>query len=107
MTYAEVILWQSLRGNKLGVRFRRQVPIGKLVADFAALPAGLVVEIDGDHLRGMDDRRRDAWLGSKGFRVMRFWNNEVIEAPEACVYEIVAFLEGKTGGRLHGELPPP
>ena len=52
MTYAEVVLWQSLKGDKLGVRFRRQVPIEKLIVDFACLAKHLVVEVDGDHHRG-------------------------------------------------------
>ena len=92
MTYAEVVLWQSLKGDKLGVRSRRQVPIGKLIVDFVCLAKRLVVEVDGDHHRGCGDRRRDAWLRSQGFFVMRFCNDEVVDCTEGCVEDIVGFL---------------
>ena len=100
MTYAEVVLWQSLKGDKLGVRFRRQVPIEKLIVDFACLAKHLVVEVDGDHHRGPNDRRRDAWLRSQGFFVMRFWNDEVVDCTEGCVEDVVMFLNAPLWGKL-------
>lgn len=82
MTDAEVILWSRLRRNTVyDLRFRRQHPIGPYVADFACVPAHLVVEVDGA-THGSDeevahDRRRDAYLKKNGWRVMRIWNEDI------------------------------
>ena len=100
MTYAEVLMWQALKGRKLGVRFRRQVPIGSLIADFGCLERRLLVEIDGSQHRGSSDRRRDAWLRSQGFEVLRFWNDEVIECLEGCVGDIRLRLHAPPRGEL-------
>jgi very-short-patch-repair endonuclease len=82
MTNAEIILWSRLRRNACqGHKFRRQHPIGPYVADFACIAARLVVEVDGathgteeerDH-----DARRDAFMASKGWRIVRVQNHEV------------------------------
>jgi very-short-patch-repair endonuclease len=63
-----------------GNRFRRQVPIGPYVVDFACLKARLVIEVDGaQHALDTDrDDRRSAWLASQGFRLVRFWDNDVL-----------------------------
>ena len=74
-------LWSRLRRRQVdGHRFRRQVPIGPFVADFTCLEARLIVEVDGGqhNMRALDDARRTAWLESQGFRVLRFWNNDVL-----------------------------
>ena len=81
-TDTEQRLWAALRRNQLdGHRFRRQVPLGPYVVDFARLRARLVVEVDGgQHADRTDhDTRRDRWLASQGYRVLRFWNSEVSE----------------------------
>jgi very-short-patch-repair endonuclease len=73
-TQSEHLLWQRLRGNQLGVAFRRQVPIGgRFIADFLAPKARLVVEVDGGYhkLRQAADERRDRLLGRLGYRVLR------------------------------------
>ncbi len=71
MTETERRLWRHLRRKQIGVKFRRQHPIGPYVADFACLSARLIVEIDGDtHLEAYD-LHRDAWLETKRWRVMR------------------------------------
>jgi len=64
-----------------GVKFRRQTPIGQYVADFCSLHRRLVVEVDGGQhdLRRREDAERTAYLNGQGFRVLRFWNNEVFE----------------------------
>jgi very-short-patch-repair endonuclease len=82
MTDHEVKLWNWLREDikPIGFHFRRQVPIGRFVVDFACLKAKLVVEVDGvQHaLGGLDaDIKRDAVLAKMGFRVLRFWNGEI------------------------------
>ncbi len=73
MTESEQILWRELRGGRLGVAFRRQVPIGRYVADFAAPTLKLVVEVDGGcHVRRIAaDARRDRVLRRWGFTVLR------------------------------------
>ena len=81
-TDAEGLLWHYLRKKQLGgFKFRRQQPIGPYIVDFACMPEKLLVELDGgQHAeRAAHDQRRDAFLRSKGYRVLRFWNNEVFE----------------------------
>jgi very-short-patch-repair endonuclease len=79
-TDAEQVMWLLLRDRRLsGVKFRRQVPIGPYVADFASIQHRLVLELDGgQHAESANDARRDAFLASEGWRVLRFWNNDVM-----------------------------
>ncbi len=79
-TPAERVLWQALRRGQLhGLKFRRQAPIERYIADFYCPPARLVIEIDGvTHREPEVDLRRDVWLRDQGLRVLRFWNNEVM-----------------------------
>jgi very-short-patch-repair endonuclease len=95
MTDAELRLWMRLRCEQIdGYRFRRQVPIGRYFVDLVCLRARLVIEIDGgQHAQvvGRDDRRT-AWLASRGFRVLRFWNNDVLEQTDGVVESIRAAL---------------
>ena len=91
MTDAERKLWPLLRRKQLqGFRFRRQVSIGPYVADFACHSARLVVELDGgQHAERIErDKRRTAWLGSVGYRVLRFWNGEVFTNTEGVLETI-------------------
>jgi len=95
MTGAEVRLWNRLRGEQIeGYRFRRQVPMGPYVIDFACLKARLVIEVDGSQHRDAFERedRRTAWLASRGFRVMRFWNTDVLQRTEGVLESIRAAL---------------
>ena len=127
-TEVERRLWWKLRElNRCGAGFRRQAAIGPYVADFAWLSARIVVELDGgQHAeeQAAHDRVRDAWLRERGFRVLRFWNSDLIESldgvVEAIFHEIRAELnrphptrssraghpprEGE--GRARGDLPP-
>ena len=79
MTPAEKILWQELRGNKLGVHFRRQQVIAGFIVDFYCHKAGLVIEVDGDihDLQQDEDARREKVLSEMGLRIVRFRNEEV------------------------------
>jgi very-short-patch-repair endonuclease len=80
-TEAEKRLWSKLRLKQIGGhRFRRQAPIGPYVADFACLAQRLIIEVDGGQhdSRATQDDARTAWLERQGFRVLRFWNNEVL-----------------------------
>ena len=84
MTDAETILWSRLRHDSIrGMRFRRQHPIGPYIADFACIPANLIVEVDGA-THGSDeevthDRKRDAYLRKSGWRVVRIRNEDVYQ----------------------------
>jgi 2-isopropylmalate synthase len=80
MTVAEAKLWQILRSRRLqNLKFRRQVPIGVYIVDFVCLSAGLVVEADGSHhSESAYDARRDAYLQAQGYRVLRFWNADIL-----------------------------
>jgi very-short-patch-repair endonuclease len=79
MTDAERHLWSVLRNRGLGPKFRRQVPIGPFVVDFAAIRERVVIEVDGgQHAQSTQDRSRDHYLVTQGFQVLRFWNTEVL-----------------------------
>ena len=72
-------LWEVLRNRRfVDYKFRRQVPIGSYIVDFACLSARLIVELDGgQHSESATDPVRDAWLSSQRFRILRIWNNEL------------------------------
>ncbi len=92
MTEAEQIIWRELRRGKIrGTRFRRQVPIGTYIADFARLQSRLIVELDGSQHRQQTtyDEKRTAFLESQKFRVLRFWNGHVFDELEAVIETIV------------------
>jgi very-short-patch-repair endonuclease len=91
-TNAEKLLWQELRRGKLtGARFRRQVPIGPYVADFACLQNKLIVELDGSqHVdRVSYDLERSAFLEMQKFRVLRFWNGDLFSQRTSVIETIV------------------
>ena len=96
MTPAEKILWQELRGNKLGVHFRRQQIIAGFIVDFYCHKAGLVVEVDGDvhDLQQEDDARREKVLSEMGLRIVRFGNEEVMKNLSAVVGKVRARVSG-------------
>jgi very-short-patch-repair endonuclease len=94
-TEAESLLWRAIRGEQLGGhKFRRQQTIGAYIVDFVSLDAKLVLELDGgQHADAVDyDAKRDAWLTSEGFHVLRFWNNDVMENLEGVLMNIAAAL---------------
>ena len=95
MTEAESLLWRHLRGHRLGgAKFRRQQPIGPYIVDFVHFSARVVVEADGgQHNESPTDERRDEWLKSQGFRVMRFWNNEIFNNTAAVLEAVMAAVE--------------
>jgi very-short-patch-repair endonuclease len=103
-TIPERLLWNRLRGRQLGgFRFRRQRPIGNYVCDFVCLSESVVVELDGSqHVEQADyDAQRDAFLKSSGFRVLRFWNGDVMERLETILETIhEALYREDLDGRL-------
>jgi very-short-patch-repair endonuclease len=95
MTDAERKLWETVRAGRLpGLSFRRQVPIGRYIADFFCPEHKLILEVDGGQHAEMAaagrDAERTAWLEANGYRVLRFWNHEVLENPEGVVTTILA-----------------
>jgi very-short-patch-repair endonuclease len=94
-TRAESALWQHLAARRTcGVRFNRQVPIGPFICDFVARGPRLVIEIDGGQhgWQSDDDARRTRFIEQQGYRVIRFWNNDVLERTEGVVAEITRAL---------------
>jgi very-short-patch-repair endonuclease len=93
-TDAERKLWYLLRSLKpLGLHFRRQAPIGIYIADFAWHTGKIIVELDGSQhaqARQAYDEQRTAWLESQGYRVLRFWNNDVLKSPRSVGEAILA-----------------
>ncbi|WP_257543717.1 endonuclease domain-containing protein [Sphingopyxis sp. DBS4] len=95
-TDAERKLWQQISARKLaGVRFNRQFPIGPFICDFVSRAARLVIEVDGgQHAADVaKDEARTAYLEARGYRVIRFWNNDVLERIEGVVSEIERTLQ--------------
>jgi very-short-patch-repair endonuclease len=100
-TDAERKLWAHLRLRQVhGHKFRRQRPIGPYIVDFVCLEERLVIEVDGSqHLeRALLDARRDDYLESLGFRVLRFWDNQVLNETDAIIEVIAQVLEKREEG---------
>ena len=92
MTEAERRIWQILRSQQMqGHKFRRQVPIGRYIADFVCHDARLIVEIDGGQHEGSSphELERTMFLQGQGYRLLRFWNNEVLANLDG-VHETIA-----------------
>jgi very-short-patch-repair endonuclease len=117
LTDAERRLWSRLRDRRLaGAKFRRQHPIGPFDADFCCPDYHLVVELDGGQHQeqAATDARRTAFLGSQGYRVLRFWDNEVLQNTDGVLMRILEILEAppsprpspSRGGRGGGPPPP-
>jgi very-short-patch-repair endonuclease len=124
MTDSERRLWYRLRGHRFGgIKFKRQVPIGPYVVDFACLNRKLVLEIDGgQHAESETDKLRDQRLREAGFKVLRFWNNDVLARTNTILELIMSELkddprspspgalrappspQGKRGKRVRGEV---
>ncbi|HEX6841788.1 MAG TPA: DUF559 domain-containing protein [Stellaceae bacterium] len=93
-TDAEKRVWQTLRAHQAGAKFRRQQPIEGYVVDFVSFEHRLVIEIDGGQHGDADDyeERRTRCLEANGFRILRFWNSDVMENLEGVFDTIVAAL---------------
>jgi very-short-patch-repair endonuclease len=103
-TDAELRLWRHLRNrNFAGLRFARQVPIGPYVADFVCRARKLVIELDGgQHAeQANDDAKRTAELEALGYRILRFWNNDVLTNTDSVLEAIRLDL------KLEPSAPPP
>jgi very-short-patch-repair endonuclease len=102
-TNTERLLWKYLRAKQMeGCKFRRQEPIGSYIVDFVCQEKRIVIEVDGGQhsIEGKRDNERDEWLEGKGYKVLRFWDNEVLANIEGV-------LEGIRDCFNHPPLPPP
>jgi len=98
MTPAEKLLWSRLRNRRLdGFKFRSQVWLGFFIADFFCWEAKLVVEVDGSQHadRIGHDRARSEQLGRQGYKILRFWNNQVLGELEAVLAAIRVQLQAR------------
>ena len=92
---AEAIIWRAVRDRRCdGAKFRRQVPVGSYVVDFICFESRLVIEVDGgQHADSVRDVERDNWLLQNEFRVLRFWNNDVLQNLEGVLTSLSEQLE--------------
>ena len=101
MTPPEIGLWLALRTNGAGLRFRGQYPAANYILDFYCAPAKLAVEVDGEaHERGdrpLRDEARDAWLASKGVKVLRYTAREVLTSLDGVIGQIIAVAVERCG----------
>ena len=95
MTDVERKLWRCLRHEQLGVKFRRQYPMGNYITDFVCLEKHLIIELDGgQHAeQAVYDKKRDAFFVAQGFKILRFWNNEVLENMDGVLTVILEALK--------------
>jgi very-short-patch-repair endonuclease len=101
LTDAEKRLWSQLRSKQLfGMKFRRQHPIGPFIVDFVCLEKKHVIEVDGgQHSKGSDkDLKRDEWLASEGYKVLRYWNDDVLKETKSVLEDVLSKI---------GDHPPP
>ena len=102
-TDTERLLWSRLRAGRLEeLKFRRQEPIGQYIVDFICYEQRLVIECDGgQHMVQQEkDRIRDAWLEQQGYRILRFWNNDILKHMELVLETILEACQ-------RGQQPPP
>ena len=97
-TEAENKFWNAVRNNELGFKFRRQYPVySSYIADFICLEKRLIVEIDGEnHAESKKDLMRDEYFKDYNFRVLRFWNNDILQNLEGCIESILKVLTEET-----------
>ena len=96
MTPAEIKLWARLRANRLeGIHFRNQHAIGKYIVDFCAPRRKLIIELDGgQHIDQKEyDQERTLFLESKGYKVIRFWNNDILKDIDSVIKTIMFALD--------------
>jgi very-short-patch-repair endonuclease len=102
-TDAEGKLWMRLRARQLcDAKFRRQHPIGSYIADFCCVERGLIVELDGSQhaVQAKRDQRRSNFLNARGYRVLRFWDNDVLQNIDAVLERITPMLNDPHPGPL-------
>lgn len=96
MTDAERAMWRLLKECAPQARWRRQVPLRHFIVDFASHRARLVIEVDGGQHSEERDARRTAIIEAEGYRVLRFWNNEVLDNAEGCAHTLTDVLAARS-----------
>jgi very-short-patch-repair endonuclease len=96
-TLAEHKLWSRIRNDQLGVTFRRQHAIGKYIPDFCSPKARLIIELDGSHHLDQQayDQERTQYLESQGYKVIRFWNKDVMNDMDGVIRAIIQAMEAE------------
>ncbi|MGB3739258.1 MAG: DUF559 domain-containing protein [Pontixanthobacter sp.] len=104
-TDAELLLWRKLRENFPDAKFRRQSPIGPYFADFLSHRHTLIIEVDGgQHVHNAEqDARRNAFLRSQGFTVIRFWNHQVVQDTDGVLDTIASRVNDHASHALTGQ----
>ncbi len=98
-TEAERLIWLRVRGHR--PRFTRQLPVGRYIIDLACRSVKLGVEFDGSqHVDSLGDEARTQWLERLGWRVIRFWNSDVVANPDG-VTEVILAAVAQCGGPTH------
>lgn len=89
-TDVEKLLWHRLRGEQIGHKFRRQFSLGTYIVDFVCLEAHLIIELDGgQHMEShVQDEIRDSYLNEQGFKVLRYWNHQIVTEMNAVLAHI-------------------
>ena len=97
-TPAERKLWSRIRNDQLGVTFRRQHAVGNYIPDFCSPRAKLIIELDGSqHLEQVEyDEERTKYLESLGYKIIRFWNNDVMNHIDSVILAIIHAMENNT-----------
>jgi len=98
-TDAEQRLWSRLRRNALGKSFRRQHPVGRYIVDFICLECRLIIEADGGQHsedRARHDELRTKWLEERDYKVMRFWNNDILANTDGVIELILIALSERS-----------
>jgi very-short-patch-repair endonuclease len=109
MTDAERRLWSALRDRRLSpYKFRRQHPLGPYILDFACVQHRLAIEADGgQHAESNADLRRTAWLERQDWRVLRFWNNDILSNVEGVAETIMLELKNRPRFFIRSANPHP
>ncbi len=102
LTPAERKLWSRIRNDQLGVTFRRQHAVGNYIPDFCSPQAKLIIELDGSqHLEQQDyDTQRTKYLESLGYKVIRFWNSDVMNNIDSVILVIMQAIEKRGTGSI-------
>ena len=108
MTDAEQRVWYHLRAHRFfGLKFRRQKPLGKFIVDFVCMERKLVVELDGGQHAEREgyDNARSQWLLAQGYKVLRFWNDDVLRDTEVVLEAIRQAVVSESDARSPGPSP--
>lgn len=100
-TKSERLVWGCLCNRGLGVKFRRQVPVGPYIVDFLSIKIKTIVEIDGqqhgDEASQAKDAERDKYLREEGYEVVRFWSRDITSNLEGCMQHLKSVVEARQG----------